>query len=67
MALRIAQWCSPKFEVQVDKWLEAYLRGELGAKRAPTFYTRTYIEVYMGVCIKYELVVHFNYTGGEEM
>ncbi len=29
IALRLAQWCSPEFAVQVDKWLEAWIKGDL--------------------------------------
>ncbi len=30
IALRIAQWCSPNFAAQVDEWLEAWIRGDVG-------------------------------------
>ena len=29
-ALRIAQWCSPEVAAQVDEWLEAWIRGDIG-------------------------------------
>ncbi len=30
IALRVAQWCSPEFAAQVDEWLEAWIRGDIG-------------------------------------
>lgn len=39
IALRVAQWCSPEFEVAVDTWLEEWLtRGKTPANEVITHY-----------------------------